>query len=350
MDYSYIIRRAFQITWNYRALWIFGILLAVTAGSIGRGGQGGVNYSFQSPREIPGIPWPPPQFPTIPFEIANILVTLGILLICLFFIFGIIGAVVRYVSETAAILMVDSYEETNAKVSVSSGFRLGWSTRALRVFLIDLLFSIAIFVIALILLFFAGAPLLLWLTETEAGRIAGVAIAVGLFLIVFLILFLIGIAYSLFSQFFRRAAIMENLGVFDAIGRGFSLVIRHLGQVILVGIILFVITILWGVLMIPVVIGVLISAGLLGALPGLLAGWIATFFTQGNAPIIIGIFFGLPAFLLALLAPLLWLNGLFELYQLSAWTLTYRQAARMDHRGLIPAARASLRTGPDPGI
>ena len=43
MDHFKILRRAFQLTWSYRALWMFGILLALTTASSGvnSGGGGG---------------------------------------------------------------------------------------------------------------------------------------------------------------------------------------------------------------------------------------------------------------------------------------------------------------------
>jgi hypothetical protein len=328
MDYSYIIRRSFQITWNYRALWVFGILLAITTGGASRGSSSSTAQVSNVPA-VPDFRLPPFQIPTMPFEFVNALMTIGIVLLCLFFLLAIIGAVIRYVSEVGAIRMVDHYEDSGEKLLVSHGFRFGWSNRAFRVFLIDLLFSLLLFILFLFLFLFAASPLLLWIFETELARIIGTVTAVGLFLLVVLLLILTSITYSLLSQFFRRAVIMENLGVFEAIRRGFSLVMSNLGGVILVGIILFVITIIWGILMIPVFIGVVLSAGILGLIPGVLAGWIATFYTEGNIPYIIGAFFALPVFLLALLAPLFWLGGLFEIFHLSAWTITYRQAKRV---------------------
>jgi hypothetical protein len=330
MDYSYIFRRAFTITWNYRALWVLGILLAGTAGSMSRGSSSSVNFSFRELPNIPEMPWILPRAPMIPDYILNMLLTIGIVMICLFFLLGIAAAVIRYISETGAIRMVNRFEANGERVRVWEGFRLGWSVRAFRVFVIDLMFSILIFVIAVLLLLFAASPLVLWMLENNTAGIIGTVIAAGLFLIVLLVLFLIAAAYTLFSQFFRRAAIMENLGIFEAVGRGYSLVTRRLGQVILVGILLFIISILWGILMIPVLVGILLSAGILGALPGLLAGWAATFFTEGDAPYIIGIIFGLPTFIVAFLGPLLWLNGLYEVFNLSAWTLAYRQAVGLE--------------------
>ena len=48
MDHMKVLRRSFEITWRYRVLWVFGILLALTSG--GGGGNGGGGSS--SAREI----------------------------------------------------------------------------------------------------------------------------------------------------------------------------------------------------------------------------------------------------------------------------------------------------------
>jgi hypothetical protein len=347
MDYSYIIRRAFRITWSYRALWVFGILLAITTGGFSRGGSSS-GVEATNIVNVPDLRISPPLIPAFPFEFVRAFWPVMVGLLCLFFILAIAAAVIRYISETGAIRMVDRLEDSGEKQSVLDGFRLGWSTRAFKVFLIDLFFAVLMFILFLFFLMIAGIPLLVWLTEAETARIIGTVTAIGLFILMVLLFILVGIVYSLLSQFFRRAVIMENMGVFEAIGRGFSLVMSNLGGVIVAGILLLVITIIWGIVMIPVFIGIFLSAGILGFLPGLLAGWISTFFTQGDAPIIIGVFFGLPAFLLALLAPLLWLGGLYEIFHLSAWTITYRQAAGMVRRRLAPSNTDPLE--PDPAI
>ena len=45
MDHIKILKRAFNITWVYRALWVFGIILALTtggnSGSSSQGADGG---------------------------------------------------------------------------------------------------------------------------------------------------------------------------------------------------------------------------------------------------------------------------------------------------------------------
>ena len=45
MHYTDLIQRAWQITWRYKVLWIFGILLALASGGGGSGGGGGSSGS-----------------------------------------------------------------------------------------------------------------------------------------------------------------------------------------------------------------------------------------------------------------------------------------------------------------
>ena len=50
MDQIRVLKRAWEITWRYRALWVFGIILALTTGGglppRGDGGNGGAQYQF----------------------------------------------------------------------------------------------------------------------------------------------------------------------------------------------------------------------------------------------------------------------------------------------------------------
>ena len=59
IDIGKILKRAWHILWNYRILWLFGVLLALTSGGGGGGNGGGnggsSNYNFNS--NNPGIDW-----------------------------------------------------------------------------------------------------------------------------------------------------------------------------------------------------------------------------------------------------------------------------------------------------
>src|ERR1035437_7247624 len=58
IDFGKILKHAWHILWNYRILWIFGILLAITSG--GGGGNGSSarsNYNFNGTNGNPGVDW-----------------------------------------------------------------------------------------------------------------------------------------------------------------------------------------------------------------------------------------------------------------------------------------------------
>ena len=62
IDIGKILKRAWHILWNYRILWIFGILLALThaggsGGNSSSGSGGNSNYNFNGSNGNPGIDW-----------------------------------------------------------------------------------------------------------------------------------------------------------------------------------------------------------------------------------------------------------------------------------------------------
>jgi hypothetical protein len=74
-----------------------------------------------------------------------------------------------------------------------------------------------------------------------------------------------------------------------------------------------------------VVISVLVVAGIPGALSGFAAFALASMAWTGAVPVLVAIGVGLLFFVLALVAPLAFLDGLRTVFISSAWTLTYRE-------------------------
>jgi hypothetical protein len=341
MNHTKILKRAFSITWNYRALWVFGILLALTLthGSWNGGGNSGGNMNGNNYNGGQGFSFQWPGFNT---PAINTIISIGIALICIIFLLCVVAAIVRYVSEVSLMRMVDANEETGEKTNVRGGFRLGWSRRAWRLFLIDLLVGVVGFIVVLLSMVVAAAPLLVWLVNSQPLRILGTVVAIGMIFLVILLFIAIGLALSVVMQFIRRAAALEDLGVFDSFRRGFALVRQRLGDIAIMALILFTIGMAWIVAMIPVVILLLLAAVVLGGLPGLFAGFIASLFTHGAVPYVIGGLVGLPIFLLVIIAPTAFLNGLMETYKSSAWTLTYREVLALNGGSLKPKPVAPL--------
>ncbi|NLF00024.1 MAG: hypothetical protein GX601_03515, partial [Anaerolineales bacterium] len=210
MDYGRIVKRAFQITWRYRALWVFGIILAIASGAGNSGGGGGGSGAQAQVGTGLGVP----------AQTEAILITALIGLVCLILALTVITAIARYVAETALIRMVDEYEETDQKHTVGKGFRLGWSRSAWRLFLIDLVVVLPLVVAFILLFVIALAPLLLWLTEDQTLGTIGTVTTIGLVVLVILLIIVVATAISVLLHFIRRACVLESLGTIDAIKHG----------------------------------------------------------------------------------------------------------------------------------
>jgi hypothetical protein len=317
MDYINILKRALDVSWNYRALWLFGALVALTAGGAANPGSSSVNWRTAAGDFPPGFSLSP--------EMVNTLISIGIAIVCLIFILAIAFTILRYISITALIQMVDQHEATGDKKTIRQGFRLGWSGSALRIFLIDLIFGVAAFIIFFGLFIIIFLPLLAWLTDITLARILGTVVTVGMFILFILLAIVYSIIYSLLVEFFYRASILEGLGVFAAVKRGFKLVVNRLLDVVVMGLILFGVGLIYGLLLVPVVFILLVAGVLLGGLPALLFFTIVNQFVQGAVPWIVAILIGLPILLVVVVIPSTILSGLWETYKSSAWTLTYRE-------------------------
>ena len=313
MDHGKVLKRAWNILWRYRALWVFGFILALTAGGGGSSsGRVANNWGQYSTDRIPP-------------EVVSTLIAIGIGLACLTVILIIVAAIARYVAATALIRMVDDYEETGQKRGVRQGFRLGWSRSAFRLFLIDLLIGLPVAVAFILLFLLALAPLLLWTTKSTAAGALGTAIAIGLGLLVILLAIVVAVILSVLKPFFRRVCVLEGLGVTEAIRHGYAMVRQNLRDVGLMWLITVGLRIGWTILMIPVVLLLLVISGALGGALALVTGGLTGLALEGAAPWIAAALVGIPIFILVMAVPLSFLGGLFEVFLSSTWTLTYRE-------------------------
>ena len=329
MDHLKVLKRAWEITWRYRVLWVFGIILALTTGgSTGRGGGsggGGGNGGFPSFGDFS-----PPE---IPPQVMSMLIGVGIGLACVIVILTIASVVARYVAETALIRMVDDYEETGEKRSVRQGFRLGWSRTALRLFLINLLIGLPTALAFILLFALALAPLLLWTTKNTAAGVVGTVATIGLSFLVILLAIVVGVVLSLLMRFFRRVCALEELGVIESIRQGFDFVRQHLKDVGIMWLIMVGLGLGWMIVMIPVTILLVVVGAMVGGFPALLVGGLASLPFEGAVPWILAAAVGIPIFILVVAVPGLFLGGLAEVFKSSVWTLTYRELRALEGVG-----------------
>ncbi len=340
MDHIKVLKRAWDITWRYRVLWVFGVLLALTTSRGGGGGGSQYNVSgddfasFRGDFPIPSAP-PPPE---VIASIVGALIAIGIALACVILILIVVFTVIRYVSETALIRLVDDHEETGEKRSLGQGIQMGWSRSALRLFLIDLLIGLPLAIAFILLFLLALVPLLLWTTGSEAAGVIGTLATIGLIFFFILLAIVVAVVISLLMRFFHRACVLEDLGVIEAIKHGFRVVREHLGDVAIMWLIMLGVGIGLAVAMIIVVILLLLLAVVLAGVPAFLAGGLASLAFEGPVPWIVGAAVGVPIFILVLVVPMLFLGGLIEVFKSSVWTLTYREVRALGSAEPEPSA------------
>jgi hypothetical protein len=331
MNHINILKRALNITINYRALWVFGMLLALTTAS-GSGNTSSGNTSGSSSNGNTDYSWHNPfdELSEPSLEVINMWIGIAIAVGCLVLILIVAGTIARYVSETAAIRMVNEHENSGEQLTVRQGFRLGWSRAAWKMFLMDLLTSLGLMIAFLLLLAIAALPLLVWLTENTPLQVIGTIVSAGLGLILIFVTIIASLAVTLIVLFARRACALEDLGVRASLRRGYEIVKGRLGDIFMMGVIMFGIGLIWALVIIPVILAIMVVAALIAGLPALLAGSIAGFFTEGATAWIVAAIVGGPIFLLIVIIPSTLISGWQHVFSSSTWTLTYREALALE--------------------
>ena len=357
MDPVKILKRAWHILWSYRALWVFGLILALTAaGSSAGSGNNGARYSGDSSHQ--GYEAPLPEnwreeigkaFSKVGQEFARILENglpaLGIskgqltallwiiaIFVLVMLIIGLVMTVARYISETAVIKMVDEYEATDTKITVREGFRIGWSHTSWRLFLINLIVNLPVFLLLAILVIAGFIIYTMVAGGNEAFAVAGI---VGLIGVVFLAIFVVAILsviLRLLRHFFWRVCAIEEVGVIEALRRDYQMVRenwKNIGLMWLImvglGIVWMIVSVIAVVLTIPVVIITSVVAAVVVVVPGLLLVGLFSLFLSGYLPWIAGGLFVLPLFFVLAFSPWVLLTTWQQVYTSTVWTLTYRE-------------------------
>lgn len=318
MNHTTLLKRAFEIVRRYRVLWLYGILVALTAGNTG--GEGGLRYVLDA-GDLGRGNWPgwPPHWQLRDLDPAPILSAI-MLCCCLLLIAAVVSVILRYVARAALVRGVNHIEETNAGFSWRDGFRLGWSGRTFRLFLLELIVGVLFTVAAVLVLALCASPMLLLLTNSDAGRAIGIGLTVFLGLLGILLLVVAGISVGLLGQFWAREVLLADRGIGEALSGGYALVRHRLKDVGLMWLLMLGVSVGWGIVMVPVV---LVLTGLAAALGG---GLGYAVYAASNS-VAAAAAFGIPVGLLILVVPLCLVQGLYEAFYSGAWTLTYREVA-----------------------
>lgn len=362
MDPVKILKRSWHILWSYRALWVFGLILALAAGGMSsNGSNSGSRYEQEygdnqqvTPQDMRegwqefkqelsnifenGIP----EADIAGSELVTFLWVFGGFIVVMT-LFGIVMAVARYVSETAVIKMVDEYETTGNKMTVRQGFRIGWSKTAWRLFLINLVVNLPAITLMLVLLISGIGVYFAWVNGTANFAAFSMVAAIVLAVITVFVVVILSIVLNLLRHFFWRFAVLEGAGVRESLQRGFAFALENWKNVGLMWLVMIGLGIVWAIVSIilvivtiPLVIVTAVIAALIVALPFLLFAGIFSTFLSGVLPWVAGGLFVAPLFFTIAFSPWVLLGSWQAVYTSTVWTLTYREIKALP--ALISAA------------
>jgi hypothetical protein len=313
MDFSEVLSRAWQIIWKHKVLWIFGIL----AGCVNSGGGGGGGGSGNANVDYMGdIPARVEQFfeTTPDWQIATY-IGVAILIILIIIVLAIFLGTIGRIGLIRGARQSDEYMDT--KLTFGELFRNSlpyfW-----RVFLLNLLVGLAIFVVVMVLAIIA-----------ILGSV--MTLGIGLVCILPVVCLLIPIAWfvTLVVEQSNIAIVLEDLRVLDGLRRGWEVVKSNVG----------IMVIMWLIL----TLGVSLIGGFIIALPLILSlgPLVVSLMTGTEEPTKTGLIITIVC-VAAYLPVLILLSGIMRSYIETAWTLTFSRLTRQATDSTIEPIPESL--------
>ena len=304
-DFGGNLRRAWEITWKYKILWLFGILSALA------GGRASLNFNSR-PRFPNGFdPTDPNAFPRLqrnfPQLTQNTILAIGLGILCLVIIIGIVLFVLHIIGRGGLIGGIQ-LADTTGQVSFGQAWGIG-----LKHFWTVLLIGLIVAIVAGVL----GLGSIL-----AAATVCLIPLACIGFLLV--------AALGVFAYLAQIAAVTENLSFSEAIGRALAIVQANLGSVLLLAVLL---TIIDGILgfIIALPLGIVFA-------PVLAAAFAAANGNQQAA----GAALAISGLCLVIYIPvLIVLRGIVETWIVSNWTLAYKQLGTQRGPAVAAAPMAS---------
>lgn len=292
-NFGEVLSRAWQITWKYKVLWIFGILAGCNRGGGGNRGSSNVEYQTGSGDNLFPRQW------QIFFENLGgwlvshwwVMALIGLVFLVLILVAIFLGTIGRIGLIKGTLDAEAGAESLSFGTLFSESMPFFW-----RVFGLSLLIFLAFLVILSPLIFFGVVT-------------AGVGFLCILPLLCLLVP--VGIVVNLILELANVAIVKENVGIWDGFRRGWEMIRTNIGPLLVMALILFAISLAIGLIIAMPIFIIVIPAFIASIGMG-----------QGSnisyIPLIVaGLCF-------AAYLPVAWLlNGVLTTYIGSAWTLTY---------------------------
>ena len=332
MDYGEVLTKAGRLIWKHKILWLFGLL----AGCVSVSSGGNLNYSFNASdfSNFQGqIPAPLQEFvlglQQLLRQTPGWFFALALLLFCgagiLFWLIGVFG---RTGLARGAWLADTGVEPLSFSPLAKDSLHSFW-----KVALASLLTGLPGFAVGLVFFLVVTFGIVSSFRQSAPGLGVGL-ICLGLpVLCLFVPIFwLLGV----WGELSTVAIVGEELDVMDSLKRGWHMLTRRFGSVVLFAVLIFIAQIAFGILVsllfAPLGIGVILG--------GIL--------TQRS----FNIGLGLILLVLLILVPVaLFLGAVFHSYVGTVWALVFRRLAAAEISPLMPMPPAAYTpiTPPEPG-
>ncbi|MGB9879279.1 MAG: DUF7544 domain-containing protein, partial [Anaerolineae bacterium] len=214
MNYTQILKRALEITWRHKALWLFGFLLAFFSGGSGGNIGRGLEYRMRPGDQLP-----------LALSLGIVLFAMALMLVLV-----VAGIALTNISRGALIGMVREVEETE-HTTIHSGWHIGWS-RFLPLIGIDLVTGIPMLIVVITSVALGLSPLVLLFFEKHVLTILGILLTVLFMLLVIGLLIIAGAVLGLWRDFAYRQCVLERKGILDSLREGYRIArqnLRHVG-------------------------------------------------------------------------------------------------------------------------
>lgn len=315
IDFGAIFRRAWEICWQNRWLFLLGILAAL--GSAGGGGNTSFSYSF-GPGDVG------PEFERQMEEFFRTLVAAWPYLLFGTIVLTLFGLLLWLLSLTARGGLIAAAAELDGETAAGSDAALGFGAAMrrgrrylLRLVGLELLLYGPVFLLVVI-------PLAVLIASVVSAGIAAFdepGALGGIVLVALTCLCLLGclaILWQIFLAFLhplaQRSLVLDDRRVIDAVRHGWQILSGRPGDMLVLVLLLFILGLIYGAL----VAVILVPLGLLLAVPTIF-DFMRGGFPSGGQLVAIGI----GAILLGLLGQVL--RGFYVTYQSVAYTLAYRR-------------------------
>lgn len=288
IPYIEILKEAGQIVWQNKFLLWFGVLMALgSPGSFNVGGNENWEEKSGTVQRFIETHW------QLVLAVALILFSIGIAL----FLLSLVGkaGLIRSVS------LIAQNRKTNFRDGWRSGKKYLWNL--FKLFLLIFFATIIIvLVLALPVIFLAVKGS--WMSAVLVGLLA-IAIFIPL-------LFVLALT-NIFAEFY---IILSDLQVWSAVEAGYNLLLKNIKDSLIFSLLILAVNILAGIALLPI-----FGIALLILIPTGIIFWSLSKFVFG--------FFLAFAILLAI-AFLLFISSIFLTYKTTAWTLFFREIAKVE--------------------